>query len=56
MTANKLRRSPFSYQIFAMQMTAAIQAGCLQEHRLSAKSEQRHVHQSTFFLSLAVSD
>ncbi len=50
MTVNEVRHSPFSYQIFAMQMKAAIQADCVQEHRLSAKKEHRHVYQSTFFL------
>jgi hypothetical protein len=39
LTANKVRHSPFSHQIFAMQMTVAIQAGCVQKHRLSAKKE-----------------
>ena len=52
MTANKVRYSPFSYQIFTMQVRAAIQVCCVQIHRLSAKKEQKHVRQSTFFLSL----
>jgi hypothetical protein len=56
MTANQVRHSPFSYHIFALQMTAAIQAACVQEHQLSATNEQRHVRQSTFFVSLAVND
>jgi hypothetical protein len=29
MTANKVRHSPFSYQIFAMQVKAAIQVCCV---------------------------
>ena len=49
MTANKMRHSPFSYQIFTMQARAAIQVCCVQIHRLSAKKEQKYVLQSTFF-------
>ena len=48
-TANKVRHFPFSYQIFTMQAKAAIQVCCVQIHRLSAKKEQKHVRQSTFF-------
>jgi hypothetical protein len=48
-TVNQVRHSSFSHHIFVMQMKAAIQMGCLQECRLSAKNEQRHVRQSTFF-------
>ena len=54
-TANKVRHSPFSYQIFAMQAKVAIQVCCVQAHRLSAKTEQKYVRQSTF-LSLYVDD
>jgi hypothetical protein len=52
MTANKVRYSPFSYQIFIMQAWDTIQVCCVQIHQLSAKREQKHVRQSTFFLSL----
>ena len=53
MTANKVLHSPFSYQIFTMQVKAAIQVCCVQRHLLSAKKEQKHVRQSTFsFLSV----
>ncbi len=53
MTANKVHYSPFSYQIFAMQMKIAIQVCCMWGHRLSAKTEQRYVCQS-IFLSLSL--
>jgi hypothetical protein len=49
MTASKVHHSPFSYQIFTMQLKAAIQVCCVQEHQLSAKKEPKHVRQSTFF-------
>jgi hypothetical protein len=49
MAANKLRYSPFSYQMLTMQATAAIHAGCVQIHRISAKKEQIHVRQTNFF-------
>ena len=49
MTANKVHHSSFSYQIFTMQVKAAIQVCCVQRQRHSAKKEQKHVRQSTFF-------
>ena len=54
-TANKVRHSPFSYQIFAMQVKAAIQVYCMWENRIFAKTEQKYVRQS-IFLSLWVDD
>ncbi len=52
MTANKVQHSPFSYEILAVQMKAAIQVCCMKAHRLSAKAEQKYVRQS-IFLSLS---
>jgi hypothetical protein len=52
MSANKVRHSPFSSHIFAMQMKVVIQMGCVQGYCRSAKKEHRHVRQSTFFPSL----
>jgi hypothetical protein len=49
MTAKQVRHSQFFHQIVALQLKAAIQAGCMQGCRLSAKKEHRHVRQSTFF-------
>ena len=49
MTGNKVRHSSLSYEIFTMQVKAAIQIYCVQGYRLSAKKEQKHMRQSTFF-------
>jgi hypothetical protein len=52
MTGNKMRPSPLSDQIFAMQVKATIRVCYVQGNRLSVKKEQNRVCQSTF-LSLA---
>jgi hypothetical protein len=49
MIVNKVCHSPFPYQIFTKEVKAAIQVCCMQGHRLSAKKEQKHMYQSTFF-------
>jgi hypothetical protein len=49
MTANKVGHSPFSYQIFAMQVWVAIRVCYAHVHRRFAKKEQKHASQSTFF-------
>ena len=54
MTVNKVRHSLFSYQIFTMQLKAAMHVCCAQGHRLFAKKEQRHVRYPTFFTHCGV--
>jgi hypothetical protein len=45
-----MHHSPFSYNIFAAQMVAAIQVPFVSGRRLIAiKAKRRHLHQSTFF-------
>jgi hypothetical protein len=46
--AKKVRHSPFSYQIFALQVKTAIPVGYVQGHGISTTKEQKHVRQSTF--------
>jgi hypothetical protein len=38
--AKKVRHSPFSYQIFALQVKTAIPVGCVQGHGLSATKDR----------------
>jgi hypothetical protein len=56
MTANRVRYSPFSYQIFAMQVKAArFKYVVCKDIDFPRKKEQKYMRQSTF-LSLCVDD
>jgi NAD(P)H-nitrite reductase large subunit len=56
MTANKVRHSPCSYQIFSMQVKAAVQVAVCKDIDFRRKKKKRHERQSTFYsLSLWMS-